>query len=142
MKARALGYKELLDTRSLHIPFQNPGVVTTRSYLKTHRENVRRYLMGYIEGAYLLHTNKKVAVEVIKKYTRTTDPKMLDLSYEFALKNVERVPRPPLEGIQTVLDVIGEVNPRAKNYKPADFVDLSLFQELEAEGFLKKFSGS
>jgi len=32
------------------------------------------------------------------------------------------------------------VDPRAKNYKPADFVDLSLLDELEKEGFVKKFS--
>ena len=46
------------------------------------------------------------------------------------------------ERIRIVPDVIGEVNPKARNYKPADFVDLSLLQELEKEGFLKKFSGS
>lgn len=98
--------------------------------------------MAYIEGLHLLFTNKKLAVNVIKKYTRTTDSKMLDLTYDYALKTVERVPRPRLDGIQTVLDEVAEVNPRAKNYKPSDFVDLSVFQDLEKDGFLKKFSRS
>lgn len=100
------------------------------------------YLMAYIEGLHLLFTNKKLAVDVIKKYTRTTDPQMLDLTYDYALKTVERVPRLRLDGIQTVLDVVAEVNPRAKNYKPSDFVNLSLLQDLEKDGFLKKFSRS
>ena len=142
LRARALGYKELMDVAKLGIPFQSTGIVTTRAYLKNQRDGVRRYLMAYIEGLHLLFTNKSLAVAVLKKYTRTTDPKMLDLTYDYATKIVERVPRPTLEGIQLVLDVVGEVNPKAKNYKPADFVDLSLIQQLEKEGFIKKVWGS
>lgn len=90
----------------------------------------------------IAQNNGVQVVNVIKKYTRTTDSKMLDLTYDYALKTVERVPRPRLDGIQTVLDEVAEVNPRAKNYKPSDFVDLSVFQDLEKDGFLKKFSRS
>ena len=98
-------------------------------------------LWAILKGLNLFFTNKKIAVEVIKKYTHITDPKTLDVTYDYGLKIVERVPRPTLEGLQTVLDVVSAVDPRAKNYKPADFVDLSLLEELEKEGFIKKFSG-
>jgi ABC-type nitrate/sulfonate/bicarbonate transport system substrate-binding protein len=141
LRARALGYKELMDTAKMEVPFQSTGIVTTRAYLKQQRDAVRRYLMAYIEGLHLLFTDKRLAISVIKKYTRTTDPKMLDMTYDYAKKIVERVPRPTLEGIQLVLDVIGEVNPKAKDYKPADFVDMSLMQELEKEGFIRKVWG-
>jgi ABC-type nitrate/sulfonate/bicarbonate transport system substrate-binding protein len=141
LKAQALGFKELIDVGKLAIPYPSTGIGTTRAFIKNNRDAALRYLMGYIEGLHLFFTNKKIALEVIKKYTHITDPKTLEITYNYGLKIVERVPRPTLEGLQTVLDVVGAVDPRAKNYKPADFVDLSLLEELEKGGFLKKFSG-
>ena len=141
LKARSLGYRELLDTGTFGIPFTNTGIGTTRSFLKNHRDKARQYLMGYVEALHLYFTNKKLAEEVLKKYTRTTDPKMLDITYSQGLKTLQRIPRPSRESIQTVLDVIGETNPKAKNIKAVDLVDTSLFYELESKGFLKKFSG-
>ena len=140
LKAQSLGFKELIDVGKLAIPYPSTGIGTTRSFIKNNRDAALRYLMGYIEGLNLFFTNKKIAGEVIKKYTHVTDPRTLDVTYEYGLKIVERVPRPTLEGLQTVLDVVSAVDPRAKNYKPADFVDLSLLEDLEKGGFIKKFS--
>jgi ABC-type nitrate/sulfonate/bicarbonate transport system substrate-binding protein len=140
LKAQSLGFKELIDVAKLAIPYPSTGIGTTRSFVKNNRDAALRYLMGYIEGLNLFFTNKKIAEEVIKKYTHITDPQTLDVTYDYGLKIVERVPRPTLEGLQTVLDVVSAEDPRAKNYRPADFVDLSLLQELEKRGFIKKFS--
>ena len=94
--------------------------------------------MAYIEGLHVLYTNKKLSLEVIKKFTSTTDPRMLETAYDYAAKVLQKVPYPTLEGIQTVIDMVGELNPKAKNTKAADFVDLTLLQELEKEGFIKQ----
>lgn len=141
LKAQSLGFKELIDVGKLKIPYPSTGIGTTRSFVKNNRDTALRYMMAYVEGVNVFFTNKKIGQEVIKKYTKTTDPKILDITYDYGLRIVERVPRPTLEGLQTVLDVVSAADPRAKNYKPADFVDLSLLQELEKGGFLKKFSG-
>ncbi len=140
LKARSLGFKELIDVAKLAIPYPSTGIGTTRSFIRTNRDAALRYLMGYIEGVNLFFTNRKIALEVIKKYTHITDPQTLDVTYNYGLKIVERVPRPTLEGLQTVLDVISAEDPRAKNYRPADFVDLSLLEELEEKGFIQQFS--
>ena len=63
---------------------------------------------------------------------------MLETAYEYATKVLQRIPYPTLEGIQTVVDMVAEVNPKARSYKAADFVDVSLLQELEQEGFIKR----
>ncbi len=140
LKAQSLGFKELVDVAKLAIPYPSTGIGTTRSFIRTNRDAALRYLMGYIEGINLFFTNKKIAMEVIKKYTHITDPQTLEVTYGYGLKIVERVPRPTLEGLQTVLDVVSAEDPRAKNYRPADFVDLSLLEELEEKGFIQKFS--
>jgi len=138
LRARSLGFKELADMATMGIAFQNSGIVTTRSFLKSHRDTVRRYLMAYIEGLHIFYTNKKLSMDVIKKYTSTNDPRMLETAYDYATKVLQRIPYLTLEGIQTVVDMVAEVNPKARSYKAADFVDLSLLQELEQEGFIRK----
>jgi hypothetical protein len=51
------------------------------------------------------------------------------------VKSVSKRPYPPLNGIQYLLDDLAAKNPQAKTAKPEQFVDLSLLQQLEKEGF-------
>ncbi len=43
---------------------------------------------------------------------------------------------PTLEGIKTILDTTAEKDPRAKNFKPEDFVDMRFIRELDQSGFI------
>jgi hypothetical protein len=47
-----------------------------------------------------------------------------------------RVPRTSLEGVKTILEGLDRI-PAAKTADPRRFVDSSLIDELEKEGFLK-----
>jgi len=46
------------------------GVVTTRKYLKTNEDTVRRFLRAYIEGAVLAKKDKAFATRVMAKLSR------------------------------------------------------------------------
>ena len=43
---------------------------------------------------------------------------------------------PSLPGIQTVLDAIGDENPKAKSARPEQFVDARFVKELEDSGYV------
>jgi len=43
---------------------------------------------------------------------------------------------PSLEGLKTVLEDIGERDPRAKTTKPEQFVDFSFILELDQSGYI------
>ena len=51
LQARKLKLQELLDMSKLDAEYHINGVVTTRRYLKTNEDVVRRFLRAYIEGA-------------------------------------------------------------------------------------------
>lgn len=58
-------------------------------------------------------------------------------SYILQARNILKVPRTPLEGVKTILDGMDKI-PQAKTADPRRFVDMSLIDELEKEGFVKK----
>jgi hypothetical protein len=49
-------------------------------------------------------------------------------------------PYPTLKGIQYLLDEIAPKMPQAKTAKPEQFVDVSLLQQLEKEGFFAEIA--
>jgi hypothetical protein len=71
---------------------------------------------------------------------RTTDPEVLDATYDWFVKRVSKKPYPTLKGIQYLLDEVASKLPNAKNAKPEQFVDLSLLQQLEREGFFAEMA--
>ena len=56
------------------------------------------------------------------------------------MKSVAKRPYPTLKGIQYLLDDLAAKNPQAKAAKPEQFVDLSLLQQLEKEGFFAEMA--
>ena len=48
----------------------------------------------------------------------------------------EKAPYPDLEGIQPILDEIAAQVPKAKSYKPENFVDTGIVRQLEQSGFI------
>ena len=57
------------------------------------------------------------------------------------IQNMLRIPRPAPEAIKTVLDQIAEIDPRAANLRPEQFIDSRFFQEMEKDGFLQRLWG-
>jgi hypothetical protein len=53
---------------------------------------------------------------------------------------VAKKPYPTLKGIQFLLDEVAAKMPNAKSAKPEQFVDLSLLQQLEKEGFFAEMA--
>lgn len=142
LQAAKLGYHLLADLSAIGIDYQGAGVVTTRAYLRENPDVLRRYLRAYVEGLHRFKTDKNFALKVIGKYSRVNDQEALAETYQhYAVKVMPKVPYPTSPGIQLVLDEIGSRNPKAKTFKPADFVDSGYLKELEQSGFIRKLYG-
>ena len=63
------------------------GVVTTRRFLRTQEDVVRRFLKAYVEGAARGQKDKNFALKVMGKYFRTDDKEILEESYETTIKS-------------------------------------------------------
>lgn len=138
LQARKLKLKELLDLSKLDAEYHVNGVVTSRRYLKSHEDVVRRFLKAYIEGAARGQKDKNFALKAMGKYFRTDDKEILEESYETVIKsNFSIPPYPSIQGIASLLQGLEKQNPKAKGAKPEEFSDSRLIRELDQSGFIK-----
>ena len=137
-RAKKQGFVDIFDMSEMGIEVQGNGFATSRSFIKNNRETIKAALKGYVEALYYIHNNKEETKRVSAKYMRSNDPDVLEATYTWFIRNVAKKPYPTLKGIQFLIDEIGGKLPQAKNARPEQFVDLSLLQELEKEGFFSE----
>ena len=127
----------LANFSKVGLDYPTTSLVSTRSTIRTDRETVKRFLMAYSEAVERLFRDRELAMNVIGKWTRTKDRETLESSYEYATNFIERPPRLPYKGIETILAQIVETDPRAKGRKAEEFLDPGIYTELEKSGFFK-----
>ena len=138
MRARKANMRELLDMAKLEATIHQNGVVTTRKYLKTNEDTVRRFLRAYIEGAALAKKDKAFASRVMAKYLGTNDRELLDDAYERVMLHLEIPPYPTAEGVGVLLKTLEKAQSKAREAKPEDFIDSRLVREIEKSGFIDR----
>jgi ABC-type nitrate/sulfonate/bicarbonate transport system substrate-binding protein len=135
--AQQAGMKILASLSEENIPFMHGGIVTSRRYIKERRAEAKTFLRAYSRAVHFMYVQKEETKKITGRYTRITDPKMLDGSLQYAYDFVEKIPLVKAAAFQTTLDEIGKKNPKAKQAKPEQFFDNSLVEELINEGFYK-----
>jgi ABC-type nitrate/sulfonate/bicarbonate transport system substrate-binding protein len=139
--AKRQGMVELLDLSSSDIEFANTGLVTTVRYASQHPEATRRMVRAIVEGIWAFKGNRDAAIRAIQKYTRVSDPNVLDETYRIFRKDLRNVPRTTDGAIRRVLEGFVDDDPRARTAKPADFYNTRFIDELEQTGFTKELAG-
>ena len=141
--ATRAGATVLVDLSQLGVPYTMHGFGARKSFIRTNRDVTIRFMKAYLEGIYVFKTNKDVALNVLKKYTRLDDMSLVQTSYEeMSQRLIRRVPHPDREGIQTIIDQLAKTRPQMKNLNPGDFIDPSILKEIEDSGFIKKLYGN
>ena len=141
LQARAAGFHVLVDYATQGLRYPLSGIVTTQSMIRTREAAVRGFLEAIIEGTHRFRTDAPFAIEVMGRYTRTGDRKILEESQKVYAAAFERVPYPDPEDMKLVLTQVGENNPRARGADPRDFVEPRLIREIEASGLIKRLYG-
>jgi ABC-type nitrate/sulfonate/bicarbonate transport system substrate-binding protein len=136
LKLRQAGFKELVDVAARNVPMIHAGLATTRDFIKSNPEKVRRYVQAYIEGTKIARTDPETTKQIIGKYTKTDNKEDLDETYNTYAKVWEQAPYVSAAGMQTLLNFA--VNPAGKTAKPEQFIDNSFVAELEKSGFIEK----
>jgi NitT/TauT family transport system substrate-binding protein len=136
-KAKKAGFVMIANFAKIGLDYPTTSLVSTRSTIKTDRETVKRFMMAYSEGVDRLFRDKELAMKVIGKWTRTQERETLESSYEYATNFIERPPRLPYKAIETILAQAAETDPKAKGRKAEEFIDSSIYNELEKSGYFK-----
>ncbi len=140
--ARKQGFHELAVLADLGIDYLGTSVVTTQSLIRSKEDLVRRFVKALVEGIHFYKTNKAASVATIAKFMKLDDPEGLEETYrQYALKLTPRAPYPSLKGLRTILDDLGEKDPKAKAANPADFTEPRFVRELEESGVITALYG-
>ncbi len=114
------------------------GLITTGTYIKQNPEAVRRMVMAYSHGMWLLKNKPDIANVSIQKMANTTDrDEVADIQKEMgALQKM-----PPLSGesaIAYTLKLLEKQDPGAAKQKPTDLFDNSFVDALVKAGFYEQ----
>jgi NitT/TauT family transport system substrate-binding protein len=134
------GFRVIADLAKMNIHYLQSMMVSTRSYLRTNRDQATRVLRAYVEGIAYFKKNKKESVQIILKKMRMNadQAKYAERTYDqYASLYFDRIPYPSPTGIKTVLESLAKENPKAKGADPSSFTDPSILKSLEDSGFIR-----
>ena len=137
IQAEKLGFHVLIDFSKLPLEFPNNGIIVRKDFVRNHRETVKRFLKAWVEGIKIFKTDPEFSLKVLARYLRVQDQEVLAKSYEPYPPIFDRVPFPKREGFVFALDRLAKELPEAAKMSADNFIDNTIIQELEKEGFIR-----
>lgn len=135
LKAKQLGLRELMTTDTIALPFDYGCLIVRRPELRSKRDELKKVLRATIAAYDLAIQEPALAKRAIAKYTRTTEPEILDATYKENLKEYAlRIPLVSLAGLTSIVDFRAESMPEAKRPVLERLFDNSLLHEIQKEG--------
>ena len=137
-QALKLGYHYVVYGPDLKIAYAATTLTTRRSIIAKRGPVIGRFMRAMAEAAKIMHADKEQTFKILGKYLRIDDRKLLEASYNVEIKALEPRLALKLEGIQSTLDEIAPIEPRAKSVKPQEMIDLRYLDEMEKSGFMEQ----
>jgi NitT/TauT family transport system substrate-binding protein len=133
------GFKELGYLGEMGIPYEHEVLVSTRSYLKQHRDQVLKAVKAVIEGIAFTAQDRNAAEvkRVLSKYLKFDAGKTED-AYK-AVKSYairDRKPYPTIEGVNALIQFFARYNQAVAKITYASVIDSTLVEELDKSGFI------
>ena len=141
LRARGLGYRELINMGALKLPYIHAAIGVNRDFAKGSPETIEAFLKAHIEAIKVLREDPAAALKAIAKYTAVQDPEALKGTYETFLPAFDqRIPRVARQSVEGVLQF--SPSPEAKDRRPEEFIDHSILEKIEASSFVTKLYGN
>jgi ABC-type nitrate/sulfonate/bicarbonate transport system substrate-binding protein len=142
-EALRLGMHELVKMSEVKgSSFPMNVVVARRSFVEKNRAMVKRFQQAYAEGTYQFVTHRDKGLTILAKRLRFKNPKGVEETYDYFAKSFSFPTRVSHEGLRNTLEIIAQRNPAVKvDMNLSRYLDESILDELEREGFFKKLAG-
>ncbi len=136
--ARKAGFRELTDLSRLGLRYPHEGIAVSRALLRDRPDTLRRLVKAIVLGTHRFKTDRLGSIQIFHKYLKIDDPEALNEAYSVFSKLVPAKPYLAPEGVQLILDEIAPTNPRARQAKPQDFLDMRFVRELDESGLIDR----
>jgi len=137
------GYRELVGPKEFKkagVEFLIQGLVARKSIAAKNREATIGMIKATMEGIKHIYLNEKQTKAVLAKYTRQTDPEILDQTYKFAVDIFIKDPTVTPSSIQPIVQQSAQFNlveaKLASNTPMSAYYDNSYVDDLKRSGWL------
>src|SRR5262249_39124024 len=132
------GYRVLAGKGGMSANLPQASLYGEGSALKEKGQADKKLVATDRERFYEFKTNRAQRKKIFCKRMWDEESESVRSTYEYFWPPFSYPPRVNLEGVRDTLQFYAEQNPDFKNRKPEEFLDQSLLDELEKEGFFKK----
>jgi len=137
--AKQKGYPVIVDYFKEGFKITGPGTAVTREFAQKNPNTLKAFLMSYLDGLRRCIDDEEYAKKIESKYTKITDPKILNENYQQGLRVWNRDMTVDPAAIRVVLD--DSSDPKAKSADPKRFYDNSIIQAVNRDYAAKLFPG-
>ena len=140
-EALRMGMNEMSNLNELKSgDYPMVAVGVRRPFLKQNRDVVKRFLQAYAEATYVFIHNKEKAMAIYQKRLKQDNPKALEQTYQYFASKFSFPIRVSRNGMENTLEEIAKENPKL-DMNLNNYLDESLLDELDKEGFFERITG-
>jgi ABC-type nitrate/sulfonate/bicarbonate transport system substrate-binding protein len=135
---RELGLRVLNTPSTGYVPVV---VGCSRRLIAADRRVAASVVQGYIEAIHFFKTKRSEVIPVLQQFLTFKDRTAVEDAYGFCASLLQRLPRPSVQGLLTLLQDLRRNQPSTVPLSPTDMVDSSFLDELEQAGFIETIYG-
>ena len=136
--AQRLGLHILADLVDLGFHYDYGSIATTRTFIESNRDSVKRFVRAYVEGVHYFKTHPQESKKIMARYLRENEPAVLGETYAYYAEKTAMTPYPTREGIEPVINqVLATSKGQNKKLTFEDVADQSFVRELDRSGFIE-----
>src|SRR5499425_3364598 len=136
--AEKQGLRKFSIIRELGIRQLITVTATTKRFLREKRDAVDGLLRAYVEALSYVTSQRDATLKVIAKYTRQSDPEVLNKFYDDLVPDLPRIPYIDEASARATVEAMQLQGPPLPKVEIKALFDNSLLKAIEAEGFMDK----
>jgi ABC-type nitrate/sulfonate/bicarbonate transport system substrate-binding protein len=141
LTATKMGFKPLIDFAKLPIEVSGSSILVRRAYAVKNPETTLKFLKAWIEGVYVLKSNKEFSIGVLRKYVATQDAGVLNAIYALNKEQLSTMPTPYARVAKSMFNLLSRTNPEIPSAaNPEGFAEPRFINELESSGFFEEMN--
>jgi NitT/TauT family transport system substrate-binding protein len=140
-EAARLGMNVLAHMRDMKTAaFPMNAIVVRRAFMEKNRDVVKRFQQAYAEGTHQLLVSRDKALPMLAQRMQQKNPKAVEETYQYVAPSFSFPTRVSHQGLRNTLEMVAQKAPGGKvDTNLEKYLDESTLDELEKEGFFKKF---
>lgn len=125
------GFHILADPSDVEFP--GNAVVTTRAFLKTNRDDVKRFVRGLVEVIQFVKTQPERSKKLLHEIYRQSDDSLMAKRYQAMVEMFPDYPYLTKAAVLSFLEILRDEGKLKDPLNPEFFLDTSLLAEVERE---------